>query len=200
MSTGQGSGSQVTATSILTLDQVKTHLRVDHDNENDLITRLRDAAVEWAQNFTRRQFISATKTLKLDFFPNIIFPSISNLVSVTSIVYVDEDGDSQTLSADTYDVDISHEPGRIVEAFEELWPTTRSEINAVTVTYIAGYGDSADDTPDTIKTAVLMLIGNWYENRESTITGASIMEVPQATEMMLWPYRVLFEFPHAVQS
>ncbi len=200
MASGQGSGTQTAATSILTLAEVKTHLRVDHSNEDTHITRLRDAAVVWCQEFTRRQFINATKTLVMDGFPAVIYPPVSSLVSVTTVSYEAPDNTTTTLSSSGYDVDITREPGRIVTAFGESWPATRAEINAVTVTYVAGYGASTDDTPDAIKTAVLMLIAHLYENRESVILAVRIepFEVPMGVKMLLGPYRVLFEFPHMI--
>ena len=197
---GKGSGTETAATSILTLAQVKTHLRVDHDNEDTLITRLRDAAVVWSEEYTRRQFINATHTLVLDSFPAVIHAPVSSLVSVTTISYEAPDNTTTTMDSDDYDLDISREPGRIVTAYSESWPATRSEINAVTVTYVAGYGASADDTPDAIKAAVLMLIAHLYENRESVTMTARVepFEVPMGVKMLFSPYRVLFEYPHMI--
>ncbi len=42
---------------------------------------------------------------------------------------------------------------------------------------------------DDIKIACLMLIGTWYENRES-VSAFTLKEVPMATEMLLSPYRI----------
>ena len=52
------------------------------------------------------------------------------LSSVTSIAYLDADGDSQTLSASKYIVDAANIPGRIKPAFGEVWPTTRTDVLA----------------------------------------------------------------------
>jgi hypothetical protein len=45
------------------------------------------------------------------------------------------------------------------------WPTTRDQINAVIVTFVAGYG-AASAVPQYAKTAVKHLIGLWYLHRE----------------------------------
>ncbi|PHI31037.1 head-tail connector protein [Budvicia aquatica] len=41
-----------------------------------------------------------------------------------------------------------------------------------------------------IVTAMLLLIGHWYENRESVIIGTQASVVPIATDILLQPYRV----------
>jgi uncharacterized phiE125 gp8 family phage protein len=40
------------------------------------------------------------------------------------------------------------------------------EEGAITVRFIAGYGDTADQVPERIKQAILMLAGHWYETRD----------------------------------
>ena len=42
-----------------------------------------------------------------------------------------------------------------------------------------------------LKVASLLLIGTWYENRESVITGISAQELPMAYKMLIRPYRIL---------
>ncbi len=124
----------------VTLAEAKLHLRVDHSDEDALISSLISAARRYAETFTGRQIITATWELTLDAFPWIIEPPHPLLQSITSIVYVDVDGVSQTLDASIYQVDITSTPGRVKPAFGEVWPGTRSQFNAVTVTYVAGYG------------------------------------------------------------
>ncbi len=42
---------------------------------------------------------------------------------------------------------------------------------------------------DSIAHGALMLIGSWYENRESVIVGVSVSAVPMATEALWNPHR-----------
>lgn len=42
---------------------------------------------------------------------------------------------------------------------------------------------------DSVVHGALMLIGTWYENRESTIVGVSISTVPTATDSLWKPHR-----------
>lgn len=45
---------------------------------------------------------------------------------------------------------------------------------------------------DDITTAILLLIGHWYANRESVVIGTIVSEVPMAVEALLAPYRHFF--------
>jgi uncharacterized phiE125 gp8 family phage protein len=60
--------------------------------------------------------------------------------------------------------------------------------DAVTVTYVAGYGN-ASDCPQLAQHAIRMLVGHWYENRESATVGAEVREVPMAVTRLCWLLR-----------
>ena len=86
-----------------------------------------------------------------------------------SVVYIDTDGATQTVSSSVYDVDIDQEPGRLRLAYSESWPSDRrSTPNSVIIRFVAGYGD-ADAVPETIKAAIKLLVGHLYEHRVQTI-------------------------------
>lgn len=58
----------------------------------------------------------------------------------------------------------------------------------------ASTGFTEDEAPlllgDDIRAAMLLLIGHWYSNRESVVTGITAATVPFAVESLLQPYRV----------
>lgn len=61
------------------------------------------------------------------------------LQSVSSITYYDDNGDLQTLASSMYQVDNQQVPGRVVPSYGNVWPTTRSQLNAVAITYTVGW-------------------------------------------------------------
>lgn len=110
--------------------------------------------------------------------------------TVDSITYTDADGATQTLAANQYKVDIVSEPARIVPAYGTTWPATRNEINAVSVSYTAGYGAAAT-VPEGIKSWIKMRVGAMYENREEVVTGRGIVAVDMPfIDGLLANYRV----------
>lgn len=131
------------------LDDLKLHLRVDTDAEDDLIAGLNVAARQYAEAFTQRAIPQQTWDLKLDAFPcgSEFYLPKAPCISVTSISYIDTNGDSQTLATTVYGTDLPAGPyaraGRIYLKYQQQWPQTRDIPNAVTVRFVAGYAGTA---------------------------------------------------------
>jgi uncharacterized phiE125 gp8 family phage protein len=168
----------------ITLDEMKDHLRITHTDDDQYINALCLAATSWAEKFQNRTYVKRPRTMVLDKFPMIIRPKYPPLISVTSIVYIDIDGAEQTLAASEYRVDTVTEPGRITEAYEVTWPDIRNVTNAVTITYVAGYGTEAK-VPDEVKAAIKLMVGHLYEHREA-VSEIDMVKVPLSVEHLLW--------------
>jgi len=168
--------------------EAKLHLKVDGNDDNDLIDSLIVAARQVCEANTWRGLVpNGAAVEKFDSWPATCFRlKDAPLISVTSIAYIDANGDSQTMSSDDYDVDTTTEPGQITLAYGATWPSARSQHHAITITYVSGY-EAATDVPDAIKAAMKLLIGTWYDNRESVVVGQrlSAMTMPHAVELLL---------------
>jgi uncharacterized phiE125 gp8 family phage protein len=181
----------------ISLADAKLHLRETRDSQNAIITALIAVARRQVESITRRALITQTWDLHLDAFPaagQAIEIPLSPPASVESITYVDADGVTQTWDAADYTVDTVTEPGRIVPAYNESYPSTRDVFNAVTVRFTAGYGAAAD-VPEGLKQAMRLLIGHLYLNRESVKIGQGYMLniIPHGLDYLLADYRV-FKF------
>ncbi len=176
--------------------EAQAHLRVDTADEQTLIESLITAARMAVEEYTDRQLITATWTLKLDAFPSSMYAielPKPPLLGITSIAYLDGSGVSQTLSASTdYQSDLLSSPGRLVPQPGMIWPITEYQrLNAVTIVYTAGYGAAGSSVPRPIRQAMLLLIGQWYEHRENIVVGTIATELPMAVKALLGPYRVM---------
>lgn len=179
----------------LTLDEAKTHLKLDtspitaHPDDTLIEGLIIAARVYCEQIFQNRAYITQTWDLKLDKFPaekeiRIPLPPLQSLVWLK---YKDSSGTLQTVSfldgspevpifeTTDYIVDIDSEPGRLALKNGKSWPTTIMEAQAVQIRFLAGYGDAAD-VPDLIKAAIKLKLADLYENRgdanKSSIEGA----------------------------
>lgn len=153
----------------VTLTEAKTQCRVDGSTEDTFLTSLIVAAREAAEAQTGRALINQTWERTLDAFPrrwNIYLP-FPPLVSVTHIKYIDADGVLQTLASTGYKVLTTRTPGEVCLSYNNVWPSTRCEEDAVTVRYVAGYGATAASVPQLIKQGILLTINHWYDNREA---------------------------------
>ena len=168
--------SSAPAVEPLSTSETKTFLKVDSSDEDTLIDTLIKASRQLIEREYDVALITQTLDFKFDDFPIIehcnpdgaIIPLVRPIQSVTYIKYNDTDGNEQTWYSSVYtvDADDQREQARIVPAYDEEYPETRIEINAVTVRAVCGYGDAATDIPENIKLAMLMQIAFWYENRE----------------------------------
>lgn len=157
----------------ITLAETKLALRIEHDIDDSKLSGDISSAREEVEKITHRQLISAQYRYSLDCWPlhGIICPPRARLISVESIKYIDNDGILQTLDSSAYTVDTDSEPGRIVPAWGETWPSTRQELNAVRIEYTAGYANAAA-VPHKIKQFMIMLIGAWQENPSAIVNGS----------------------------
>jgi uncharacterized phiE125 gp8 family phage protein len=175
----------------VTVAEAKSHMRVDDATDDTLIGNYIVAARRWAERFTNRQFIEATWKLHMPQFPEEIRLPLPPTSSVTSIVYIDTDGNTQTLDSGEYQTNLKTEPALIKPAYSTSWPDIRGgDYNSVTVTYVTGYGTATTDVPEDIRTAIRILVSHFYEAREPIIVGSAISVVPRSVDALLWPYRV----------
>jgi len=181
----------------VTVDEAKSHLRINFATDDTYLGELIIAAREYAEDFLRRALITRTYDLYLDDFPStgaIALPR-PPLQLVSSVKYVDTDGDVQDLTENTdYVVDAVSEPGWVVMAEDASWPEVKQTVNAVIIRFIAGYGDAGTDILAAHKLAIKHMVAEWYEHREPTdvVRGAPI-KVSRTADMLLWPTR-FYEF------
>lgn len=167
------------ASNPVSLSDAKEHLRVDHTDEDEYITRLIDTARRYCEKLVNKAFITQTWDVYFDDFPNTPFEvPLPPLQTVSSIIYTDKDGDNTTITAGTYVVDNKSYPARVNLSYGYSWPTdTLQTLNAVRVRFIAGYGDNPNDIPEDYRQAILILVAHLFENREQT-TDIKLTNIP----------------------
>ena len=179
------------ASTVVSLAEAKTFLRIDSDYDDDdtYITNLIDVATSVVEEFTRSKLISQTFNIFYDEFPSYIDLQIGEVASVTHIKYYDTSNSLQTLAASNYDVDTKIRPGRIYESENGDFPDTFERPNAVEVEFVVGA--TAGEVPAPIKQAMFIVIGRYYENRQDVVTGTIASELPLMVNHLLTPYRLL---------
>ncbi len=126
----------------VSLTEVKLQRRIESSDtaEDNLLTALMRAAVDYAEKATRRQLVLATYDAKYDAFPCLGYSlPPAPLRKVASISYLDAAGASQTLSSSVYQALLDEEPGAVRLAYSQTWPSIRDIENAVTVRFRAGH-------------------------------------------------------------
>ena len=101
------------SSNILTLSEVKAHIKVDTSDDDTLITNLLIACTNSAQEYTNRFFIATTIKMIADTWKETETLLKSKVTSIVSIQYYDVDDSLQTLSTSVYGSDLVSQPARI---------------------------------------------------------------------------------------
>jgi Phage gp6-like head-tail connector protein len=172
----------------ISLVTAKLHLRVTITAYDDLITALITAARELVEKEVRRALVTRTYQLRMNRFPfwapafawnPLVFERLPMgiyghihvpkppLIAVNSIQYLDVNGTLQTLDPSQYLVDAGGIlQGAITPSYGNYFPQTRYQLDAVLISYDAGYG-AASAVPTSLCQAMLLLVGHWYRNTEA---------------------------------
>ncbi|PKR57500.1 head-tail connector protein [Thalassospira lohafexi] len=174
---------------LVSLVEAKAQLRLptaftDDDNYVSTLILAAETYLDGRAGIMGRALVTQTWTGTIDnAFPDQIAVPLPPLQSVASIVYIDGDGVSQTLAAENYQAITNVEPGLIVPAFGKSWPSVRSQRQAITVEFVAGYGNAAA-VPMRIKQAALFLVSHWYLNRAPVNIGNIVNDIPKTFDAL----------------
>lgn len=181
----------------ISLAEAKEHLRVQDDDDDDLISAMVEAATQSAEVFTGRAFIDQTWDYFLDALPtdgSVIQLPNPPLIEVAGLFYLDSADDELTFNEARYVVDDASAKARIALANGGAWPTAATRMNAIRIRFRAGYLNPVSPeeamVPGPIKSAIKLTIGHLYANRESVVVGTTAVQLPFAAEWLLRQYRV----------
>ena len=160
------------------LEEIKRHLRIPlgYTHDDEYLESLLKVAQNWAEEYTNRKLLKQRWKLYLDNWPsgdsiNLPYAPLSSAPS-TAVRYKDSDSSTVTFASSQWELDTNSIPGRLCLKYNEDWPTaTLWNVNPISIEFKCGYGNSSSDIPPEFKQAMLLLIGDLYENRENTLIG-----------------------------
>lgn len=154
----------------ITVADVAEYLRVDNVlADTPLLEALITTGRQYLEQYLNRYIAEQTvETARTGWSKEMTLSS--PVQSVTSIKYLDEDGVERTLASNQYVVDTYSEPAKITPAHEVTYPNLYAVENNVKIRFVSGFttGSSPDDhpMPQTLKFAMMLIIGDLYANRE----------------------------------
>lgn len=187
---------------IVSLEEAKKHLIVDHNDDDDLIRALIESATTWIDGPTgwlgRSLGVQTLELRTCDFYSlscqsdtiPLPFPPVLQIVSIS---YRDANDVLMVLPSDRYEASFGG-----VRPRSDGWPAVNTGPEAVRIQYKVGQARENPDIPGQwivevaapIRTAVLMLVGQWYAVREAVSFDASVEKLPFSVEALLQPYRI----------
>ena len=133
-----------------------------HDEHIDALTTL---AREIVEDDTMTLLVSRTVTEKFPYFPDCFELRYRPVSSITSITYYDSSNALQTWSSSNYQSDLTQ--GEIYYAYNATLPSTYDRLDAVIVTYVAGYS-SQSTVPEKFKQMMKLQLAYAFERRNMT--------------------------------
>lgn len=184
-------------TETISLATARLHLRLDTSGsppshpDDLLVQSLITAVRQNAEDYTGLKIASGTYEMRADSFKDFE----SNLqtwpvTSITSVSYIDLDDQTQTLLSSDYVLDTYTRPARLKPSMTKI---TFPAAKEVTIRFTAGFTDSQSPNqypmPKAIESAMLLMIGHLYDNREAVSSDQSY-ERPLGVTYLLNPYRI----------
>lgn len=159
------------AVTLISVDDLKTHLRIEHTAEDTQLATIVasvSAALDGPAGYLQRALTTQTWRAILREWPggDKIAIRLPPLQSVTSITYYDFANASQTLATANYSVQIPHGGAGWIEIDPlSSWPGVYDRPDAITIEFVAGYGNNATDVPQPVRHAALLMAGALYKGR-----------------------------------
>ena len=165
----------------LSLELVKSHLKIDHNEEDVLLSGYIASAIARMEGYLSRFVIPREVQIQSSDFKDTIHlihtPYIKNSVSVS---YYNKQGKKQVLTG--YDFRKQANGAEILYYKEDEFPKVASRSDAVTITYHAGY--LKNDFPKAFEHAGLLLVSDAYEFRIDRPLSHS-----RSAEVLLRPFK-----------
>ena len=184
-------GSAVDQDTIITVADLKAHLRVTHTQEDALIGALRSAAIAWVEENCNIKLGSYTARGYLPGFYNSYIP-IGPVTNISEVKYqttanTDYTTDLTTLDTSKWYMDLIGQPARI--AFRDYPQVYEYALTPVVVSFTAGY----TTMPAPVLQAIRLLVAHMYENRQEEVIGTISTRLKFGLDALLNPYRIIYQ-------
>lgn len=171
----------------VSLAEAKAHLRVDHDDQDDLITAQIKAATAYLDGYAGilgRALTTQTWRQDSAGFADRLSLPISPVIAIVTVSYFDTGNVQQTLDASVYDLFAEVRDAYVTLRPGQSWPATFRRADAVSVTFSAGYGAAAD-VPEPIRQAILLIVQRLFDGADTAIDIA----IERTVHSLIAPYR-----------
>lgn len=175
----------------ITLSDAKHFLRVEHNDDDDIITALTAGSRIHVETQTRRALITQRWRLTRDQWPvtGCLALLPVPVKTLDAVRVTKSDGTTLALDPAGFALDKSGAPARL--SFVHGVPAAPERPAAgIEIDITCGYGDAAANVPEPLRHAIRVLVAHWYENRGIVAEGRTAV-LPQSVAALIAPYRVL---------
>lgn len=172
----------------ISLTQAKNWLRIDHSDEDELVAALIASARLIVESASGRMLISQTWRIVMDEWPagDIIVP-LAPVSEVLALRMVSPTGASGLIAPSSYVAVVAGGHARI--RFLTAPPAPQKSIGGIEIDVELGFSSSPQGVPETLKTAMRLLIARWYEQRGDVENDGAFERMPPSVAALIAPYR-----------
>ncbi|MFZ1812910.1 MAG: head-tail connector protein [Rhizobiaceae bacterium] len=171
----------------VSLEAMKTHLRVTQEDDDGYLQELVAAATAHVEAITGLSLLEQDWRVFLDDLPQhwVTLP-LRPVLQITQVRHFNLDGDPTILPPTEWILDNASDPPRFA-----LTQVSGLELpcNGLEIDMTVGFGSTGTDVPDTIRRAILLLVAQWYEVRGATSDAAVTAIEPPGLHALLRPWR-----------
>jgi len=174
-------------------EELKAHLRVTSSAEDPEISAALEAAIAEidgtgllgramiTQQFTQMSVpVASARDIELDITP---------AQSLDAVELVKRDGTIEAPDLAGFELISDGERAWIRAA--SGWPSDlESRPDAIRLTFTAGFGDTADDVPPTLRAAVKLLAAHRFEIRDEVVIGTITSQIPRGVDHLINLHRI----------
>jgi uncharacterized phiE125 gp8 family phage protein len=175
----------------VTLAEAKLFLRVEHDDDDDLIEALIAGSRIHVEAQTHRALITQSWRLVRDAWPDNgrlgVLPV--PLLSLVAARTYDAAGSAHTIDTAAFTLDKASAPA-LLAFMPGALPAPGRAAAGIEVDITAGYGASAASVPEPLRQAIRLLTAHWYDNRGLVTAGSEAAMLPASVAALIAPYRV----------
>jgi uncharacterized phiE125 gp8 family phage protein len=151
----------------VTPKDAKSYLKIDSDSDDDVLQKIIEAAVLWAERYTGRDFRAKTWKLTIDCFEDRILLRKSQVASVNQIQYT-VSAALVTVASSVYYLKRTNAFSEVLLGFDQTWPTDGDQIEAgIEITFDTAIPKYIDE----YCVGLLRHIAHLYQNRGDCSVG-----------------------------
>lgn len=187
---------------IVSLEILKQHIKVEHTADDTLIRLYRDAAITFLEEHTTR--VGGPTLFEQRFNNWDCFGENASLLrapvrDVISVSYLNEDDELVEVAEADWYWRSTPDGAKVYFVDDYDLPDLSTLSEPVRIIFQAGYdvgdesgtGDNPDlKRPSTFDQAILLLVGHWYQNRETVNIGNIVNNLPFAFDAIAHQLRV----------
>jgi uncharacterized phiE125 gp8 family phage protein len=172
----------------LSLQEVKSHLRIDHDHEDSLLLETLKAARQFTEFSSGQKCITQVWRQYESAFPLncSVELQIGPVVSIASVTAYDENGEPSLLQPEDYEL-LRGETPTVLQFSHSMSVGTAA--NGFEIDATVGFGDLGVDVPDALKRAILLLVAHWYEFRGAVSPQNQPVSLPAGFETLVSQFK-----------